>query len=95
MSFFSKLSEYLYQYRAPYQFKKKATSYDKGYLKVSDWTSELCYHYEQKRKAQDKAISEEFRGVLEARKQEAEDLASSEYKNGLLQAFRDIERFGQ
>ncbi|MGB5963983.1 MAG: hypothetical protein WBG65_00450 [Sulfurimonadaceae bacterium] len=60
---------------------------------MSDWTSELCYHYEQKRKAQDKAISKEFRRVLTTRKQEAEALAPSEYKKGLLQAFRDIEEF--
>ena len=93
MSFFSKLSEHLYQHRAPYQFSKKATRYDKGYLKVSDWASELCYHYKQKIKAQEKAISEEFSDVLEARKREAEALAPSEYKKGVLQAFDDIEGF--
>ena len=81
---FNKLNSELYQESAPSRFAKKPTSYDKGYLKISDWLGELCFHFEQKRKNQVILDEEEFRAVVKEHMEKIEELEPSEYKDGLL-----------
>ena len=68
---FNKLNTELYQLSAPHRFPRKATEFDKGYLKISDWLGDLCYYYEKKRQSQEQ-YDDEYEDI-ERRRQEAEE----------------------
>ena len=64
---YNKLNSQLYQLSMPHRYPKhKPNSLDKGYLKISDWIADLCYHFEQKRLALDKLSEEEFKQLIYA-----------------------------
>jgi len=75
---FNKLNSDLYTLSAPHQFAKKPNEFDRGYLKISNCFNDLCYHYEQKCKANELSDENEFQSLIE------------EYKNGLLKAINEI-----
>jgi hypothetical protein len=87
---FKKLSDDIYYKSSHYKFAKKPTGFDKGYVKVSDWINELCWHYISRHKELDRNMEEEFTQLIQQQRQKAESLSESAYKKGLLQALKDI-----
>ena len=65
---FNKLNSELYQLSAPHRFAKKPTELDKGYLKIADWLGDVCFHFEQRRKNQEKCDEDEFKALIESYK---------------------------
>lgn len=87
---FNKLNSNLYQLSANSRFSKKPNEFDKGYLKISNWLSDLCFHYEQKRKNQELADEDEFKQLIEEHREKISELAASDYKEGLLKAISEL-----
>ena len=87
---FNKLNSELYTLSAPHQFAKQPTEFDRGYLKISNWLNDLCFHYEQKRKANELSDENEFQRLIEEYRSKINELDNSEYKNGLLKAINEI-----
>lgn len=87
---FEKLNNNLYYKSSHYKFAKKPTDFDKGYLKISDWVNELCWHYITKRKQLDEEMDAEFKKLLQEQKKKISALPPSEYKEGLLKAVDDV-----
>lgn len=87
---FNKLNTELYQLSAPYRFSKKPDDFDKGYLKISNWINDLCYHYEKKRKSQEIADDIEFKKLIEDYKRKIDALKPCPYKDGLLKAINEV-----
>ncbi len=87
---FKKLSEDLYYRSSHYRFAKKPTGYDKGYTKIADWLSDLCYYYMQQEKGVQRRHDAEFKELVEAQRQKIQQLPSSEYKQGLLRALEEV-----
>ncbi len=88
---FNKLNTELYQLSAPHRFSKKPTELDKGYLKIADWLGDVCFHFEQKRKNQEKSDEEEFKALIDDYRDKINELDNSEYKKGLLKALREAQ----
>jgi len=87
---FNKLNQHLYDNSAPHRFAKKPTDLDRGYLKMSDWLSDLCYYYEKKRQAQELADENEFKALIQAHREKIEALSESIYKEGLMKAIDEL-----
>jgi len=87
---FNKLNSELYQLSAPHKFTKKPSDLDKGYMKISNWLNDLCYHFEQKRKANELSDEEEFKAIIESYREKINELCDSEYKRGLLKALNEV-----
>ena len=87
---FNKLSSELYQLSAPHRFPRKPNQVDKGYLKISDWLNDLCYHYEKKRKDQEQYDEDEFKALVEEYRTKINELSDSDYKIGLLKAINEV-----
>lgn len=87
---FEKLNKVLYTKAGHYKFAKKPTDFDRGYMKISDWINDLCWHYVSKRKALDAEMDREFKEIVRVQKEKVSALETSEYKNGLLKAIEDI-----
>ncbi len=87
---FNKLNTELYQLSAPHRFSKKPTELDKGYLKISDWLGDVCFHFEQKRKKQENLDENEFKALIEEYRAKINELDDSEYKRGLLKALNEV-----
>ena len=87
---FNKLNSELYTLQSPHKFAKKPTDFDKGYMKISNWLNDLCYHYEKKRLANELSDENEFQNLIEDYKTKISQLEESEYKNGLLKAISEI-----
>ena len=87
---FNKLNTELYHLSAPYKFTKKPNDFSKGYIKISDWLADLCFHYNLKRKSQDSENESEFRALIKEHKMKIEKLSESEFKKGLLKALSEI-----
>lgn len=87
---YNKLNSELYQLSAPHKFTKKPTDFDKGYMKISNWLNDLCYYYEQKRKANELSDENEFKDLIYNYKKKINELEASYYKRGLLKAINEI-----
>lgn len=87
---FTKLNQDLHNKAAHYKFTKKPTSFDKGYLKISNWANDLCFYYIQKHKHIQTEDEQEFNKLIQEHRDTIEVLPSSEYKEGLLKALSDI-----
>ncbi len=87
---FNKLNSELYQLSAPYKFSKKPNDFDRGYMKISNWLNDLCYHYERKRIADELSDENEFQSLIEDYRQKINELGESEYKRGLLKALSEV-----
>ncbi len=87
---FEKLNNDLYYKSSHYKFAKKPTDFDKGYLKISDWVNDLCWHYITKRKQLDAEMDAEFKKLLQEQKKKILALSPSEYKDGLSKAVDDV-----
>jgi hypothetical protein len=87
---FTKLNKDLHSKAAHYKFAKKPTTFDKGYLKISNWVNDLCFYYIQKNKQLAKEDDIEFTKLIQAHREKIEALEPSEYKEGLLKALDDI-----
>ena len=87
---FNKINDDLYFKSSHHKFAKKPTDFDRGYLKISNWINNLCWHYIQKRKQLDKEMSLEFKELLEVQKEKINTLKPSLYKDGLQKAIDDI-----
>jgi len=87
---FNKLNTELYQLSSPYRFSRKPTDFDKGYLKISNWINDLCFHFEKKRQSQDAADEDEFKALLAEYRAKINELEDSDYKRGLLKAINEV-----
>ena len=87
---FNKLNTDLYHLSAPYKFTKKPNDFSKGYIKISDWLADVCFHYEQKRKLQDGVNEDEFKALIEEHRMKINKLDNSEFKQGLLKALSEV-----
>ncbi len=87
---FNKLNADLYQLSANYRFSKKPGEFDRGYLKISDWLADLCYHFEERRKHQESSDEDEFKDIIKSYKDKIEELEPSEYRDGLLKAISEV-----
>lgn len=87
---FNKLNSELYQLSMPSRFPKKISDYNKGYIKISDWVSELCFYYEKKREEQELMYEDEFIHLIEVHMQHIDSLDESEYKRGLMKALEEV-----
>jgi len=87
---FNKLNSDLYTQSAPHKFAKKANDFDRGYMKISNWLNDLCYHYEQKRIANELSDENEFQNLIEDYRIKINELEESDYKSGLLKAINEI-----
>ena len=87
---FNKLNTELYQESAASRFAKKPTDYDRGYMKINDWLADLCFHFEKKRKTQEKHDEDEFKVLLLEYRDKINELTDSDYKNGLLKAMSKV-----
>lgn len=87
---FNKLNTELHQLSAPHRFAKKPNELDRGYLKISTWLNDLCYHYEKKRQSQEKFDEDEFKALVESYRERILKLSDSEYKEGLLKALNEV-----
>ncbi|MEN8304048.1 MAG: hypothetical protein ABFQ64_08245 [Campylobacterota bacterium] len=87
---FNKLNADLYQLSANYRFSKDPQEFERGYLKISDWLADLCFHFEQRRKNQELSDENEFKEVVESYKVKIEELEPSKYRDGLLKAIKEV-----
>ena len=87
---FKKLSEELYTKAGHYKFAKKPNEFDRGYMKISDWVNDLCWHYISKQKNSEKEMEKEFKELLSMQRQKVSSLESSLYKEGLVKALNDV-----
>lgn len=87
---FEKLSNDLYYKSSHYKFAKKPTKFDQGYVKISEWVGELCWHYISRRKELEGRMEEEFIGLIKEQKSKVSALAPSLYKEGLLKALEEV-----
>ena len=87
---FKKLSNDLYFKASHYKFAKKPNDFDRGYMKISDWINDLCWHYMQKRKQLDRDSEIEFKRLVEAQRKKIDGLAPSEYRDGLIKAVDEL-----
>ncbi len=87
---FNKLNSELYQLSAPHRFAKKPTKLDKGYLKIADWLGDVCFHFEQKRKQQEKFDEDEFKALVNEYRVKIMELDDSPYREGLLKAISEV-----
>ena len=87
---FNKLNTELYQLSAPHRFPRKATEFDRGYLKISDWLADLCFHFEERRKNQESSDESEFQDIIKEYREKIEELEPSEYRDGLLKAIGEV-----
>ena len=86
----SNVSSNVYNNSVKYRFDKHkvySEQYKKGNIAVYDWVSELCYFYLTK----EKALTVEFQELIKQKKDELTKLDKSDYKDGLMNAFTDIE----
>ncbi len=87
---FNKLNTELYQLSAPHRFAREKNDLHRGYLKISDWLNDLCYHYEKKRQSEEQSNEDEFKALVDEYRAKINELESSEYKNGLLKAINEV-----
>lgn len=87
---FNKLNSELHQLSAPHRFAKRPNEVDRGYMKISNWLNDLCYHYEKKRQSQEKCDEDEFKALIDSYRVKINELSDSEYKKGLLKALNEI-----
>lgn len=87
---FNKLNSDIYQLSANYRFSKNPQEFDRGYLKISNWLADLCFHYEQKRKIEEVSNEDEFRKLIEEYRDKINELEPSQYKDGLLKAISEV-----
>ena len=87
---FERLSNDLYYRSSHYKFAKKPTEFDRGYFKISEWVSELCWYYISRRKELERSMEEEFNTLIKKQKEKALALPSSPYKEGLIKALEEI-----
>jgi len=90
---FEKLSNDLYYRSSHYKFAKKPTRFDQGYVKISEWVSELCWHYISRRKELNKQMEKEFIELIKEQKNKISALEPSAYKEGLLKALEETSVF--
>ena len=86
---FKKLNHDLYYKASHYKFAKKPNEFDRGYMKISDWINDLCWHYIIKCKQLDKDMDIEFKSLVEAQRKKIQALEPSEYRDGLMKAVND------
>ena len=87
---FNKLNSDLYQLSANYRFSKNPDEFDRGYLKISDWLADLCFHYDKKRQIAEANDEDEFKTVIEEYRKKINELEPSKYKDGLLKAISEV-----
>ncbi|MDB2562199.1 hypothetical protein N9X61_01195 [Sulfurimonas sp.] len=87
---FNELNTELHQLAAPHRFARKPNELDRGYMKISNWLNDLCYHYEKKRQSQEKFDEDEFKALVESYRVKINELSDSEYKIGLLKALNEV-----
>lgn len=87
---FNKLNEELYQLSAPHRFAKTPDEIDRGYLKISNWLGDLCYHFEKKRKQQENFDEDEFKSLLNQYREKIMELDESPYREGLIKAIEEV-----
>lgn len=74
------------QYKFPKNFPNPQKYID-GRLSTHNWISELCYYFQQK----DKHLLDEFKSIIQAKRDELNILRSSDYKSGAMDGFKEIE----
>ena len=87
---FNKLNAELYQLSANYRFSKNPGEFDRGYLKISDWLADLCFHFQQRKKCQESSDKDEFKEIVKSYSDKIKELEPSEYRNGLLKAISEV-----
>ena len=87
---FKKLNQDLYCKSSHYKFAKKPNDFDRGYMKISNWVNDLCWHYIQKRKTLENEMEMEFNTLIKEQRGKITALEDSRYKEGLLKAVDDL-----